>query len=106
MLGKTVVKKKTHEMIKEELLNSLRQNDQAEETEINAANITDPIEVIELINRYEEIIKTQHERVIGSIFKQGQILKNFKKTENFFDNAGQSRSMIYFKIGNFKIKLL
>ena len=60
MAAKTVVKKKMHEKVKEELLNSLRENDENEVTEINTANITDPIEAIELINRYEEIIKTQH----------------------------------------------
>ena len=53
---------------------------------------------MELINRCEEIIKTQHKRIIGYISQQGKMLKKFKKTENFYDNAGKSRSMIFFKI--------
>ena len=58
------VKKKTHEKVKKELPNSLRENDEAEETEINTTNITDLIEAIEVINHYEKIIKTQHKRII------------------------------------------
>ena len=94
MAAKTVIKKK-QEMVKEELLNSLRENDEAEKAEINTANITDLIERIELIKHYEEITQTQH--------KQREILKKFKETEeNFFDNAQQSRSMIYSKTGVYK----
>ena len=29
---------------------------------------------------------------------QGEILKKFEETKNFFDNAGEIRSIIYFKI--------
>ena len=45
-----------HEKGKEELLNSLRENDEAEKTWINTA--INPTEAIELINHYEEIRKT------------------------------------------------
>ena len=72
------------------MLNSLRENDEDWETEINTANITESLETIELISRYEEIIKTQHKKVIGCICKQGEILK-VKETENIFDNARRSR---------------
>ena len=61
------------------MLNSLRENDEDWETEINTANITESLETIELISRYEEIIKTQHKKVIGCICKQGEILKKLKK---------------------------
>ena len=54
MAAKTVIKKK-QETVKEELLNYLRKNDEAEKAEINTANITDLIERIELIKHYEEI---------------------------------------------------
>lgn len=70
MAAKTVIKKK-QEMVKEELLNSLRKNDEAEKAEINTANITDLIERIELIKHYEEITQTQH--------KQREIWKSLKR---------------------------
>ena len=80
------------------MLNSLRENNEAGKREINTANITNSRETIELIRHYEEIIKTQNKRVIGYIIKQGEILKKFKESKNFFDNAVQSRSTVYFKI--------
>ena len=55
-----------------------------------------------IIRRYEDIIKTQNKKAIGYIAKQGEILKNFKDTQNFFDNVGQSKSTIYFKISLYK----
>ena len=51
--------KKTHEKMKEELLNSLKYNDEAEETKINIAHVIDPKEGMELINIYEGIIKSE-----------------------------------------------
>ena len=66
------------------------------ETEMKTAN--NPTEAIELIKHYEEIIRIQHKRVIQyihniyniqyTIYKQGEILKMFKETENFIDNVG------------------
>ena len=55
-----------------------------------------------IIRRYEDIIKTQNKKAIGYIAKQGEILKKFKDTQNFFDNVGQSKSTIYFKISLYK----
>ena len=43
-------------------LNSLRQNDEDEKTEMNIAN--NLTETIDQINHYEEIKRTQHKRVI------------------------------------------
>ena len=69
MAAKTVAKKKSHEKVKEELLNSLRENDEVEETQINIVNVIGPREATELINHYEEIIKTQLKRVLGCVPK-------------------------------------
>ena len=68
-----------------------------EEIEINIANVTEPGEGIRFINRYEELIKNQHMRVILYVAKQGEILKTFKDKGNFFKNAKQSRSTVYLK---------
>ena len=50
MTEKTIIKKKSKKQVKE--LNSLRENDIDEETEMNT-------EAIELTNRYEKIIRIQ-----------------------------------------------
>lgn len=68
---------------------------------VNTAN--NPTKAIELIYHWEEITKTQHKRVIQYIYKQGEILKFFKETENFFDGSEQSWLTIYFKIAVYKI---
>ena len=99
--AKIFVKKKTDENVKEELFKSLREKDEDEDKEINAVN--NPTEATELINHFEKIIKTQHKQVRQYIYKQGGILKIFKKTEKFFDGTGQSRSTVYFKIEVYKL---
>ena len=68
---------------------------------MNTAN--NPKEAIKLINYCEEIIRTQHKPVIQYICKQGEILKMFIDTVNFFDGLEQSRLTLYFKIAVYKI---
>ena len=94
-----MVSKKTVEAIKWELLNSLQENDDAEEQGLNetANNVKNSKEAILMTNRYEGIIKTQNEKAIGYNGKQGQLFKKFKDTENFCNNVGHSRSTTYFK---------
>ena len=97
MVSESINKKKTNETIKQELLHSLQENDDAEEQELNetANNVNNSQELILIIHCYEAIIKIQNKKAIGYIGKQGQLLKKFKDTENVFD-VGQSRSTIYF----------
>ena len=71
MVSKTIAKKEIHEKVKEEFLNSLRENDQVEEQGINIANMIEQGEAITIINWYEEKIKTQHKRVFAYVAKQG-----------------------------------
>ena len=54
----TIIKKKTNKKLKEDLLNSLRENDEDEETELETVN--NATEARELINHYEEIIRARH----------------------------------------------
>ena len=65
--------------------------------------VNNPTEAIEIINHCKEIIRTQHKQVKQYIHKQGEILKIFKETENFFDGSEKSRLTIYFKIAVYKI---
>ena len=46
--------------------------------------------------------KSSGKKVIGYISKQGELLKKFKDTWNFFDNVGLRKSTIYFKIFLYK----
>ena len=54
----TIAGKKTHKTAKEELLNTLKENNLVEEAGLKIENVTDPGEVIAIINGCEEIIKT------------------------------------------------
>ena len=40
------------------------------------------------------MIKALNKKAIEDNGKQGEVLKKFEDTENFFDNVAQSRSMI------------
>ena len=71
MVSKSITKKKTNEIIKRELLNSLQDNDDIEEQGLNeTANLQ---EALRIINRYDDIIKTQNKKAIEYIGKQGEL---------------------------------
>ena len=48
-----------------------------------AEEIQDPEKAAEIINRYEDIIKTKKKGIINVTFHQGQIFKIFKEKEKF-----------------------
>ena len=104
MVLKRIAKKRTNETVKQEPLNLLQENDDVVEQGLNkrANNVNNFQKAIKIINRFEDIIKTQNIKAMGYIGKEGELLKKFKDTENFFDNVGQSRSTIYFKISLYK----
>ena len=58
MAVETIASKKTHKTVKEELLNTLKENNLVEEASLKIENVTDPGEAIAIINGCEEIIKT------------------------------------------------
>ena len=94
----------SNETIKRELLNLLQENDNVKEQELNETgkNVHNSQEAVVIIRCYEDIIKAQNKKAIGYIGKQGELLKKFKDTENFFDNVHQCRSTIYFKMSLYK----
>ena len=55
MVAKTIISKKNPKIVKEELLNSLRESDTAEEQEFNIQSTIDQTEAIYIIRRYEEL---------------------------------------------------
>ena len=60
MVSKSISKKKTNEIIKRELLNSLQENYDVEEQGLHetANNVNNSQEAIRLINCYEDTTKT------------------------------------------------
>ena len=60
MVSKSIIKKKTNETIKRELLNSLQENNDIEGQGLNktANNVNKFQEALLIIRRYKDIIKT------------------------------------------------
>ena len=81
-------------------MNSLKQNDDVEERGLNKPvnNVNNSQEAKVIIRRYKDIIKTQNKKAVEDISTQGELLKKFNDTQNFFDNVGQSELTKYFKI--------
>ena len=67
------MKKQTNENVKKELSNSLRQTDEDDDEETEIKTVNNLIEAIEVINHYEEMIKTQHIQVILHVYIQAEI---------------------------------
>ena len=84
MVAKIITRKKNPEIVKEELLNSLRESDTVKERKFNIQNIINQREAIDRIKRYEEIIKTIRYEA------KYKMLKKFKNMERL------STSTIYF----------
>ena len=55
IVAKTIISKKNPTIVKEELLNSLRESDAAEEQEFNIQSTIDQTEAIYIIRRFEEL---------------------------------------------------
>ena len=84
MIAKTARNKKTRETVIQELLNSIKEDDNLEETYIDATadTITDPLD--------GEIMRIQNKRTIGYVVKQRQLLNI--EMEQFIENVGQKKS--------------
>lgn len=96
------IRKKNHETTKEELLTTSRENDT--EIEFNMTRITNPREAINVINHYEEIMKTRNKKIIEYIAIQGQMLKKFQETEGFIENKynlGHNTLRVFYVLPNF-----
>ena len=47
-------------------------------------------------------MKIQNKKIIGYAAIKGQMLKEFRDTEDYIENVGRSRSTVYFKIKLYK----
>ena len=71
-----------------------------------AGKIEDLEKAVEIIKRYEDIIKTKKKGIINVAFHQGQIFKRFKEKEKFaklVSELGIHKTTIIFRINVFKL---
>ena len=103
MALKSKTKKKTNESTKQEFVNSLKKNDDAEEQGLckTVNNVSNSQETIIVICCSKDIFKTQNKKARGYIGKQGELLNKVKNTKNVFDDVNQSRSTVYFEISHY-----
>ena len=70
-----------------------------------ATQIKSPKETAGIIRWYEEMLNTKKAKFTSIVLKHAQLLKQFTKSEDFFERAGLSRSSIYFKTNLYKFLL-
>ena len=87
-------------MVKEELLNSVLETEDQYDLDLEKAvkRTNDTQEVITIIQKYEDILKSKNNRIINIAGDQGLLLKRFKEEDGFLDTVGLSQSHAYFKI--------
>ena len=71
MVAKAISWKKNPEIVKKELLKSLRESHTVEELELNIQNIIDQRETMDIIKSYEEIVKTGNKKTRRFETRQG-----------------------------------
>lgn len=73
-------------------------NDAVEEPGLDINNQIDPGAPTDIINQYEKIMKSENKKTVVYVAKQRHLLKKFKDKEYLTENAGRSKSILYFKI--------
>ena len=71
-----------------------------------AEKIEDLEKAVEIIKRYEDIIKTKNKGIINVAYHQGQVFKRFKEKEKFaklVSELGIHKTSIIFRINIFKL---
>ena len=78
-------KRLSKEEIKKQLLDSMIIDEVAEFENLNkeAEEVQDPEEAAEIIEWYEDVIKTKKKGIINVTYHQGQVCKKFKEEEKF-----------------------
>ena len=61
-------------------------------------NPKEPKVGISIVKKYEDLFKGANRKTINIMVKQGELLKRFEDSDEFFYRVGLSRSSIYFKI--------
>ena len=97
-------RKKTPEIIKKELQESILEASEEENAKLNeeVKNVKSLSEGISRVQKYENLLKGANKKIINIVGKQGEPLKRFKEEDEFFNSVGLSKSNIYFKMRLFK----
>ena len=97
--NKQTNKKKTKKDVKEVLLKSIKETDDEYDPNLDemGENVRILKNVITVIKRYEDIIKTQKKKIICLVDKQGQILNKIENSEQLCETVDLSKSTIYFE---------
>ena len=102
-----MIKKKVSDIIEKELLASISEVFDEEEEYVSmneeVKNAKEPKEGISLIKKYEDLLKGANKKINNIVEKQGELMKRFKDSDEFFDGVGLSQSNIYFKIRLYKL---
>ena len=97
-----MTKRLSKEEIKKQLLDSMIIDEVAEFENLNkeAEEVQDPEEAAEIIERYEDVMKTKKKGIINVAYHQGQVCKKFKEKEKFaklVSELGIHKTTIIFK---------
>ena len=108
LAGSKKAKRLSKEEIKKQLLDSMIIDEVAEFENLNkeAEEVQDPEEAAEIIERYEDVMKTKKKGIINVAYHQGQVCKKFKEKEKFaklVSELGIHKTTIIFKINVFKL---
>ena len=102
-------RKKTPGAIKKEFQESILEVSEEENANLNEAveNMKSLNEGISLIQNNKNLLKGANKKTININGNQGDLLKRYKEEDKFFDCAGISKSIIYFKMRlfNFYVNL-
>ena len=101
-------KRLSKEEIKKKLLDSMTIDEIVEFDDLNkeAEKIEDLEKAVEIIKRYEDIIKTKKKGIINVAYHQGQVFKRFKEKEKIVKLVSELRihkTTIIFRINIFKL---
>ena len=96
------------EDIRKKLLDSMTIGEIVEFNDLNkeVEELQDPEKAVIIIERYENIIKTNRKEIINVAYHQGQVFKRFKEKEKFaklVSELGIHKTTIIFRINIFKL---